>query len=877
MDVLVYKVPVVLPGGNDTVTKNIVIGIYYPEKSNITNRYLLGTYKLFDFYNKLTPLQLSLYNNKPVIIANGGKTVNVTAAVTQIDNLLKNQDSEKSKKALDEQQLNKLYLFFERAVGSLERAKFVVNSIVEFLCTDFPMERVDNFPANDIDKDYLDIILSSLQMRDVARKTSNLFQEKCTDKLSFKLPTRAQLLSDAVDYSELTPKRSEICNPYKFYAMYTSRYKSPGSGVPSSMYPLVEGKSSNNALPIQDNEVEMYDTIVQWMQSNIADEYGASALEADEKNVVIDLTTSEYLNELLATLYSWHWSHNPNVPFYDPEEVDEQSDDNSADTSSKYSFKLMPGEEYKDHVLAIYPLQDFVKAASLQLGYKIYAEAIIKLCRWGDRKPTALYFEGFPRIFDLGTNTIKAYYGSISDYHQSIDSEGCNLIAKQLIFDSTSIVDRKAFSDRGYNYNSFPTCIGIVFAQVYTHKKDPTKRICLEKYYSMLDIVTQLILAKKGVTTAFKPKGFFIDDDGVIHAPDSITDFTSVSKIHDKYIAEQSSLLANPYFCNDVLQDLFIELKSFDSGDEISHFAIINEGIQTADLDSAFDDNSFSSIEELAEKSRDFIITNRNSAINLSVFKDLLPILIKVNKVCIANEETKNVSAILNAYRDAIAEYGYKNEIAFLANTKNHYDNYCDLCAVKREAILQKSNYFSDGNVSTDQQSALAAPEAAANKEEKEDAETIATGDNSEINKIADYLVAPIKNEEKASEMKIVQPMMQSHRSVIKSDDGDGNIFKIRHGDYLMGYCTITEKTVSDTKKPEYILHSADYFTKNPDDTRTVQDDAVRFSSVVKFMLLDLLAMEKSDAKIAIYFDSLDCLSYYIKAYSKLLKEKRIL
>ena len=30
MDVLVYKVPVVLPGGNDTVTKNIVIGIYYP-------------------------------------------------------------------------------------------------------------------------------------------------------------------------------------------------------------------------------------------------------------------------------------------------------------------------------------------------------------------------------------------------------------------------------------------------------------------------------------------------------------------------------------------------------------------------------------------------------------------------------------------------------------------------------------------------------------------------------------------------------------------------------------------------------------------------------------------------------------------------------
>lgn len=119
----------------------------------------------------------------------------------------------------------------------------------------------------------------------------------------------------------------------------------------------------------------MYEALVKWMQGNIAEEYGKSALEADDKNIVLDLNSQGYLNTLLCAIYSWHWSHNPNVPFYDPENPDEDDDD--AETSSKYSYRMKPGEEYTMRMNAYYPLQDFVRDASVALGYKVYAEAVI--------------------------------------------------------------------------------------------------------------------------------------------------------------------------------------------------------------------------------------------------------------------------------------------------------------------------------------------------------------------------------------------------------------------------------------------------------------------------------------------------------------------
>ncbi|MFQ9150770.1 MAG: hypothetical protein ACLR6B_03750 [Blautia sp.] len=141
--------------------------------------------------------------------------------------------------------------------------------------------------------------------------------------------------------------------------MYTQITDAPGSGVPSSMYPLVEGKASNNTLPIQENEQEMYDALVKWMQSNIVEEYGKSALDADDKNVVLDLNSQGYLNALMCAIYSWHWSHNPNVPFYDPEERKQMMTMMIAKLHLQYSYRLKPGEEFAMRMNAYYPLQNF--------------------------------------------------------------------------------------------------------------------------------------------------------------------------------------------------------------------------------------------------------------------------------------------------------------------------------------------------------------------------------------------------------------------------------------------------------------------------------------------------------------------------------------
>ena len=73
---------------------------------------------------------------------------------------------------------------------------------------------------------------------------------------------------------------------------------------------------------------------------------------------------------------------------------------------------------------AIMLLTSFVEKAKAVVGYQVYAEAVIKLLRWGSRKCSGLLITGYNQIFQLGTNTIRPYIGAISDYEPSTDAEG---------------------------------------------------------------------------------------------------------------------------------------------------------------------------------------------------------------------------------------------------------------------------------------------------------------------------------------------------------------------------------------------------------------------------------------------------------------------
>ena len=831
MNVLTIKEDVVLPGQTQATKEDVVIGIYNDGK-NVFGSQLVRLYKLFEYYNKSVPLKLSLRGNSPVIISTGGKVVDVTRAYTQIAAIIDKNGAE----TVIKQFRPRLYQMATSMFGNDENsAKFFVDAVISHCTEKLTLADIDSFPVADIDQNFVSIILDELHSREVAKTTTNLFQKTCTDKLSIALPSRALLASEDLDYDDLVPNRSSICNPYSIMAMYTQDYNAPGSGVPSSMYPLVEGKASNNTLPIQENEQEMYDALVKWMQSNIVEEYGKSALDTDDKNVVLDLNSQGYLNALMCAIYSWHWSHNPNVPFYDPEEKKTDDDDDDSETASQYSYRLKPGEEFAMRMNAYYPLQNFVKDASIALGYKVYAEAIIKLCRWGDRKPSSLYFEGYPKIFDLGTNRTRSYLGDISDYKQAIDSNGCNLIAKRLIFDNTRIVATDYTVEHGYKYNTFPTSVGIVFAQIYVNKNDPSRKIQLESYYSMLDIVTLLMMNEKGIPTDFKPKGFSIDADGNVHAPELLEDGVTFDELVSKYNAEKNSLLSDPFYKNRILQGLAIDMKCENStGDGMTHFSIISNSIQS-DFSSDSKDNEFHSKKELADKRASWIIQSAETATTFMVAKDLLPIVIDVNNECIENKATKNIEVILNAYRRSIVKHGYKNEAAFLEEDKNadvSYSKYCmnegDKEEMAEEKKLEDCSVFGDT---------------------KEKVNTV---------------VEPVSVSAK--------PDLQFRRSIIKSVDySKGAIVRVMHRSDVVGYCSVLEVKGAPNNNKECVLHKPDHFETCKADQRPVGNRVTRIGMIASLMVADLITIEDRNAPVTIFFDSKDSLEYYINLYRKIV------
>ena len=534
---------------------------------------------------------------------------------------------------------------------------------------------IESFGVDDIDPDFLEDTQNFIQSLDVAKTTVSLFQKECTDKLSLRLPTRGQLSDDSIELADLIPKRSEICVPYQNPLAYTSQYNKAGLGVPSSLYPLIEGDAKNNTLPIQENEQEFYDALVKWIQTNIAED---STVIAGENGITpIDDLSETYLTELLNTIYSWHWGHNSNVPTIQPEEseLDENGDSSTnTDGMSKYVYTVERGEEFNLHVPAFVPLYYFMTDACKKLGYKVWAEAIVKMCRWGTRKPTALYFEGYPFIFDLGKNATIAYAGSILDYEIAYNQNGCNYVPQFAFMDATTIVDTKFITDRDYSYNRLVAPVGIVFSSVYSNKKND-KKLQTNKYLSIVDVIRLLILEKSGINTGYKFDGISLEDNGTIklNAALSIDSNTSSAKLLMKYHDEKSTLLENPFYVSQPLNDVFMELKSYDSNKDINQFTILSNGMQTAELEATLEENSFSTLDELAQKYSEFVITNKETAISLNVFRIIFDIYLEVSKRIVDLKKAgkdATLEDVFNLYLDVMIEQEYDGESSFLQNVK---------------------------------------------------------------------------------------------------------------------------------------------------------------------------------------------------------------
>lgn len=506
------------------------------------------------------------------------------------------------------------------------------------------------------------------------------FQTTAESDLFIEIPARQTLLDENINPKSLIPKKSEVLAPYGAMELEDmTMYKEPNVKFPQDMLPLVEGVPSNNELEIQTNEQLYYDSLMEWVQFNMKEDAGAD-IDTSPTNPNIDGISQTYLEALCNMLYSWNWNHNANIPTYDEtkEEQEYLSENEEDSIKSNYLHKATKREReaieagYTDltnlkevHVNALELLQDFLREASLNIGYQVYVEAAIKLARWGSRKPTVLFFKDYPLVFDLGKNKVKQYIGYIDNYElrKVNDRDATALCA---IYDDTNFADKQFLQRLGYTKDSLLAPIGLIGRRIYDNKStNGPASLDFEVYYSLIDVVRSYVTGtgEFSVNGIEYVDGKFIVDDSVI-CDKTIT----LGKLAQAYSHNRSNLMMNPFCASESLQNLYMDFNVVlgNADAPLHHFSILQSKQRINDLQKDISMNAFDSKEDLLQKREQRIIRLLKYAVETGVASTIIPIYVEVSSRLQDKEFT--FTDVLNVYKEVMCEKDYVDEASFMNN-----------------------------------------------------------------------------------------------------------------------------------------------------------------------------------------------------------------
>lgn len=654
-----------------------IVIAYSDKQTTIPAAMMLSNLEAYEIVSNIYNLKVikTLEMQNPILVFDGvnSDVLNIASLYTQVISIF-----DKSEETLEKVKPQIISLL-EKQLGEYGSvAEEVFESVLLYHKTEIGKINitVDAFGASQIHRDFLEETTKYInaQKRE-AIFTENKFQKECTDPIMFRLPTREEMENEDIKTSEIMPERSQICEPYKYADAYDVCYDRASSRVPKDYYPMIEGNPANNLLPIQENEKEFYDTLVKWILNNLKIVYAEKLNSMNEKDFVLDMTTESYLNMLIERVYRWHWAHSEHVPEKRKEDLnDNTEEENDGTEKSNYIFSRKPGNEDKPIYSAYESLRNFLRQASMELSYKVYAEALVKIARWGTRKPTALAFENYNYTFDLYKGTAGTNVGSITDYVEVVDSTGHTHVPVSAIYSKAQIADKNFAKNQDYLFLAFGMPIGMNFAQFYMNKNNEDKKITLYRYLTMPEVVKELFMKKAGLDTEIVPVGMYVDDNGEIRVTKEITNDRNVTyeKLRENYLAKKSTMLADPFYCKG-MNDLYLELNMLDSSKELDLFKILTFGLQSVNVEQLMQEQKFNSKDELIEQFSSGRIWDMDTAINLNVFHEMYPIYFDVARKAaekIKSKETFSIEDVLNWFKNSMIEHDYRWESGFLNEIK---------------------------------------------------------------------------------------------------------------------------------------------------------------------------------------------------------------
>ncbi len=247
-------------------------------------------------------------------------------------------------------------------------------------------------------------------------------------------------------------------NPYKGntdaleFATYTQAFSEVGEEA-------ITGSESNDRLPLQSNEKRFYTALCKYIEKSLKIYLEAEGIYSDEeyeRRLKLNILPKHLvliLKSYIKAFVNVNWRHSPNVPLneFRPSLYSDSGDgDDEGTESSKDNFTL--SDEYASSAdIDRYNKEDvkinymtYIDGYVKNLTAYSYAEIIIKLARWGSRKPKHLCIteplsgdtNNMVDIFDFKTYEDLSYLSNM----QSVSVDGRDLFLTNLLTNSTAEV-----------------------------------------------------------------------------------------------------------------------------------------------------------------------------------------------------------------------------------------------------------------------------------------------------------------------------------------------------------------------------------------------------------------------------------------------------
>lgn len=515
------------------------------------------------------------------------------------------------------------------------------------------------------------------------------FMESYSDQFFIELPEYDKLRGFDFEMVTMVPTRRDIARPYPhpiYNTPYYQKYfeRSPDqrredlervgtfyhltpeekSNVARIDFGYVTGFAKNNDLGIQENELDFYNALKEYIKYDISQFKPEEDVEENYKNCIASPRMMEFLDEVLEQVLKLNWSHTNKFPFDRESDVDDDDDD--AVASTNYSGRK-DGEEVDS--ADFFPVSDgmvvadytprfsgFIQQAAISgMGFDAYIEAIIKVARWGDVKPSVLKLGEYPKYFDMNKFTVRSNTGNFESMKPKLVDGYETTIVGFIGFDE-KFRDFEYRNKIGVEAPIVSIPVGVVVARFY--ENDSRQLTAM----SMIDLVQEY--KNNPESKLVKGVGYEGGKFSLNVKEELAEETVMLRKIAD--LVAKDSEGTTVYYESQSVKELMLEFKT----KGLSNLKVLYDVMYSNDqMTKWYDSLKFSSHEELAAKARQFP-QSKEMYLRVNIANVILPVVLKASdlyeKAGVTPGTLEAMRQAMDIYSQVMDQLGYKGEGSFL-------------------------------------------------------------------------------------------------------------------------------------------------------------------------------------------------------------------